>query len=180
MGHCTDSIKLYGLTIKHFEFLHHVIQKSTSSSSSSSLSLSLSPSLSMESPSTTRLATSLCCICVLLSFTTTVINPVVALENCKFPAIFNLGDSNSDTGGYAAAFSQPPWPYGRTFFRMPAGRFSDGRLMIDFIGTIYLLFKPIFCISTSHWPRASVYKIGTGDKKSQIQTFIFYFIFHQN
>ncbi|KAJ9673626.1 hypothetical protein PVL29_023276 [Vitis rotundifolia] len=91
----------------------------------------------MESLSTIRLATSLCCFCVLLSFTTTVINPVVAWENCKFPAIFNFADSNSDTGGYAAAFSQPPWPYGRTFFRMPAGRFSDGRLMIDFIANSF-------------------------------------------
>ncbi|RVX22387.1 Esterase [Vitis vinifera] len=90
----------------------------------------------MESPSTTRLATSLCCICVLLSFTTTVINPVVALENCKFPAIFNLGDSNSDTGGYAAAFSQPPWPYGRTFFRMPSRQ--SLRCIIDLV-KIYMV-----------------------------------------
>ncbi|KAL9369643.1 hypothetical protein Peur_040842 [Populus x canadensis] len=29
-------------------------------------------------------------------------------ENCEFPAIFNFGDSNSDTGGLAASFTPPP------------------------------------------------------------------------
>lgn len=56
-------------------------------------------------------------------------------ERCEFPAIFNFGDSNSDTGGLAAAFpSLLPKPYGQTYFHHPAGRFSDGRLIIDFIG----------------------------------------------
>jgi len=59
-------------------------------------------------------------------------------NECNFPAIFNFGDSNSDTGGLAAAFVQPPPPYGETYFNRPAGRFSDGRLIIDFIGN-YLL-----------------------------------------
>ncbi|XWS25139.1 hypothetical protein CRYUN_Cryun27aG0044900 [Craigia yunnanensis] len=49
-----------------------------------------------------------------------------------FPAIFNFGASNSDTGGFAAAFIQPKSPNGDTFFRMPVGRFADGRLIIDF------------------------------------------------
>lgn len=51
-----------------------------------------------------------------------------------FPAIFNFGDSNSDTGGLSAAFSPRNSPYGQTFFQMPVGRCSDGRLIIDFIG----------------------------------------------
>ncbi|GLT47111.1 hypothetical protein SLA2020_208280 [Shorea laevis] len=54
-------------------------------------------------------------------------------RNCDFPAVFNLGDSNSDTGGYSAVFYPPTPPYGETFFHMPAKRFSDGRLLIDFI-----------------------------------------------
>ncbi|GAB4848057.1 hypothetical protein Ancab_002718 [Ancistrocladus abbreviatus] len=52
---------------------------------------------------------------------------------CEFPAIYNFGDSNSDTGGISAAFLPIPWPYGQTFFKKPAGRDSDGRLLIDFI-----------------------------------------------
>lgn len=50
------------------------------------------------------------------------------------PAIYNFGDSNSDTGGIAAAFFPMVAPCGETFFHRPAGRASDGRLIIDFIG----------------------------------------------
>ncbi|KAL9243187.1 hypothetical protein vseg_017106 [Gypsophila vaccaria] len=52
---------------------------------------------------------------------------------CYFPAIYNFGDSNSDTGGLSAAFSPLPWPYGVTFFKKLTGRYSDGRLIVDFI-----------------------------------------------
>jgi hypothetical protein len=48
--------------------------------------------------------------------------------------IFNFGDSNSDTGGMAAVNGMNiQLPEGRTFFRRPSGRLSDGRLVIDFI-----------------------------------------------
>ncbi|KAK6939876.1 GDSL lipase/esterase [Dillenia turbinata] len=60
-------------------------------------------------------------------------NLVFASKDCKFPALFNFGDSNSDTGGLAATFESPVPPYGETYFHMPAGRFSDGRLIVDFI-----------------------------------------------
>lgn len=53
---------------------------------------------------------------------------------CSFPAIYNFGDSNSDTGGISAAFLPVEAPYGEAFFHKPAGRSSDGRLLIDFIG----------------------------------------------
>ncbi|PWA62287.1 alpha-fucosidase 1 [Artemisia annua] len=52
---------------------------------------------------------------------------------CDFPAIFNFGDSNSDTGGLSAAFGQAGPPHGESFFHGPAGRYCDGRLVIDFI-----------------------------------------------
>jgi hypothetical protein len=58
--------------------------------------------------------------------------------DCHFPAIFNFGDSNSDTGGLSSLFGAAPPPNGRTFFGMPAGRYCDGRLVIDFIGTCTL------------------------------------------
>nr|BAX25135.1 putative lanatoside 15'-O-acetylesterase [Oryza brachyantha] len=57
---------------------------------------------------------------------------------CKFRAVFNFGDSNSDTGGFWAAFPAQQAPFGMTYFRRPAGRASDGRLVIDFLGTPYL------------------------------------------
>lgn len=53
---------------------------------------------------------------------------------CQFPAIYNFGDSNSDTGTVSAAFGRLPPPNGETFFGKPSGRYSDGRLIIDFTG----------------------------------------------
>lgn len=54
--------------------------------------------------------------------------------HCNFPAIFNFGDSNSDTGGKSAAFSRLLSPNGDTFFGKTSGRYCDGQLVIDFIG----------------------------------------------
>ncbi|KAL9249277.1 GDSL esterase/lipase-like protein [Drosera capensis] len=55
---------------------------------------------------------------------------------CQFPAIYNFGDSNSDTGGISAAFRPIPCAYGATFFGKAARRNSDGRLLIDLIDGI--------------------------------------------
>lgn len=54
-------------------------------------------------------------------------------RGCHIPAIYNFGDSNSDTGSVSATFGRIPPPYGKTFFGKPSGRYSDGRLLIDFI-----------------------------------------------
>ncbi|KAI3693980.1 hypothetical protein L1987_76937 [Smallanthus sonchifolius] len=65
--------------------------------------------------------------------------PVVVLvatlceAGCEYEAIFNFGDSNSDTGGFWSAFPEASPPNGMTYFKHPAGRASDGRLIIDFI-----------------------------------------------
>ncbi|XP_047179460.1 esterase-like [Vigna umbellata] len=71
----------------------------------------------------------------LLFIATTSLNPATASKRCDFPAIFNFGASNADTGGLAASFpfAAPKPPSGDTFFRRPAGRFCDGRLIIDFM-----------------------------------------------
>lgn len=67
--------------------------------------------------------------------------------------IINFGDSNSDTGGMAAVNGMNiELPQGRTFFRRPTGRLTDGRLVIDFICESPLslsllaqqLFLPVF------------------------------------
>ncbi|KAH6768918.1 hypothetical protein C2S51_014254 [Perilla frutescens var. frutescens] len=48
--------------------------------------------------------------------------------------IFNFGDSNSDTGGYAPLMGVSiGYPNGRTFFHRPTGRLCDGRLILDFL-----------------------------------------------
>lgn len=44
---------------------------------------------------------------------------------CDFEAIFNFGDSNSETGGFWAAFPPQSSPFGMTYFKRPAGRASD-------------------------------------------------------
>ncbi|PIA39316.1 hypothetical protein AQUCO_02600040v1 [Aquilegia coerulea] len=52
----------------------------------------------------------------------------------KYPAVFNFGDSNSDTGGLVAgtgAILNPP--NGEKYFHKPSGRFCDGRLIVDFL-----------------------------------------------
>ncbi|XP_058109005.1 GDSL esterase/lipase At1g09390-like [Magnolia sinica] len=55
------------------------------------------------------------------------------------PAIFVFGDSLSDTGNLMAAFpflaDAENSPYGSTFFHGPSGRYSDGRLIIDFMAS---------------------------------------------
>lgn len=63
---------------------------------------------------------------------------------CDFKAIFNFGDSNSDTGGFWAAFPAERPPNGMTYFKKPAGRATDGRLIIDFLGSygfLYILYS---------------------------------------
>ena len=40
---------------------------------------------------------------------------------CDFEAIFNFGDSNSDTGGFHTSFPAQPGPYGMTYFKKPVG-----------------------------------------------------------
>uniref|UniRef100_A0A6N2MAT8 Alpha-L-fucosidase n=1 Tax=Salix viminalis TaxID=40686 RepID=A0A6N2MAT8_SALVM len=67
---------------------------------------------------------------VVLCFSSSSADP---MPPCEFPAIYNFGDSNSDTGGISAAFVPISAPYGEAFFHRPAGRDSDGRLIIDFI-----------------------------------------------
>jgi len=79
-------------------------------------------------------------ILILISFTFGFPENVISNPTPRpFDAIFNFGDSLSDTGNFLAtgaslfpAIGQPP--YGETFFRHATGRCSDGRLAIDFIG----------------------------------------------
>ncbi|XP_059439262.1 GDSL esterase/lipase At1g54790-like [Corylus avellana] len=74
------------------------------------------------------------CIFKVIAITFSIFPTVIPVTNFSFPAIFNFGDSNSDTGGLAAGFAFPVGPpNGQTYFLKPSGRFSDGRLIIDFL-----------------------------------------------
>ncbi|XP_009773596.1 GDSL esterase/lipase At1g54790 [Nicotiana tabacum] len=60
--------------------------------------------------------------------------PLANTIDFNYPAVFNFGDSNSDTGGLVAGVGdrlEPP--NGQTYFQKPSGRFCDGRLIIDFL-----------------------------------------------
>ncbi|KAF0920054.1 hypothetical protein E2562_032746 [Oryza meyeriana var. granulata] len=62
-----------------------------------------------------------------------------AREEPCYPRLFSFGDSLTDTGNFPFIFgndSREPAlrpPYGETFFHRATGRFSNGRLVIDFI-----------------------------------------------
>ncbi|XP_062182898.1 GDSL esterase/lipase At2g27360-like [Phragmites australis] len=64
---------------------------------------------------------------------------VAAPAPACFPRVFSFGDSLTDTGNYRFVYfndSRDPVlrpPYGETFFHRATGRFSDGRLVVDFI-----------------------------------------------
>lgn len=57
-----------------------------------------------------------------------------------YTAIYSFGDSLTDTGNLLASMisnvsklASGSLPYGETYFRKPTGRFSDGRLIVDYI-----------------------------------------------
>jgi len=66
----------------------------------------------------------------------------------NYSAIFNFGDSITDTGNLCTSgrpsqitFTQPP--YGETYFGTPTCRCSDGRVVVDFLSTQFgLPFLP--------------------------------------
>ncbi|XP_058096265.1 acetylajmalan esterase-like [Magnolia sinica] len=58
--------------------------------------------------------------------------------DCNFQAIYNFGDSISDTGNLIREDNLGTFepitklPYGKTYFHQPTGRCSNGLLMVDF------------------------------------------------
>ena len=63
----------------------------------------------------------------------------------SYPAVFNFGDSNSDTGDLVAGRGiQLAPPYGQNYFNASSGRFCDGRLVVDFLSKFLTLLRAIF------------------------------------
>ncbi|KAI9072131.1 hypothetical protein K1719_045908 [Acacia pycnantha] len=93
--------------------------------------------------------------------------------SCDFPAIFNFGDSNSDTGCMAAAFYPMASPCGNTFFHEPAGRASDGRLIIDFIAQKlgFPLLSPYIDSIGSSYGHGANFAAGSSTIRRQNRTF---------
>ncbi|KAJ4980962.1 hypothetical protein NE237_031799 [Protea cynaroides] len=55
------------------------------------------------------------------------------LGRTNYTSIISFGDSLADTGNNRGIGAQNNLPYGETYFHQPTGRYSDGRLIIDFI-----------------------------------------------
>ncbi|KAE9619287.1 putative carboxylesterase [Lupinus albus] len=60
--------------------------------------------------------------------------------------LFVFGDSYVDTGNYLNSPSYKP-PYGITYPGYPSGRFSNGRVLTDYLGNF--LF-PLFALFLDH------------------------------
>jgi hypothetical protein len=66
-------------------------------------------------------------------------------NKCVYPAIYNFGDSNLDTGAVYATFTSVQPSNGISFFESLSGRASDGRLIIDYISELkHCLHRFIF------------------------------------
>ena len=71
---------------------------------------------------------------------------------CNNPLLFVFGASMVDTGQYTAALPYSTDadfpPYGTDYFSRPAGRWSNGRVITDFISKPILHFNPKFATLT--------------------------------
>ncbi|KAI3504559.1 hypothetical protein L2E82_46427 [Cichorium intybus] len=77
------------------------------------------------------------------------LTPCSATPPRPFKKIYAFGDSYTDTGNTASGTGPRSFsyvsnlPYGRTFFHHPTNRYSDGRLVIDFVAeSLSLPFLP--------------------------------------
>ncbi|GMN25095.1 hypothetical protein TIFTF001_000800 [Ficus carica] len=74
------------------------------------------------------------CVLIIFTFISLLSLPLSQSVHFNIPAVFNFGDSNSDTGGLiSAGIERLDPPNGQNYFHNPSGRYCDGRLIIDFL-----------------------------------------------
>lgn len=86
------------------------------------------------------------CILHILTLILSICLPLSESIHFNFPAVFNFGDSNSDTGELiASGIESLNPPHGQSYFHKPSGRYCDGRLIFDFLSNFlfFLLFISI-------------------------------------
>ena len=87
--------------------------------------------------------------------------PLLSSSPSPFTSIFSFGDSFADTGNWYLASPSPQHcffpPYGQTFFHHVSGRCSDGRLIIDFIGSVSLLLLLLLFIFHFNYNQITIY-----------------------
>jgi hypothetical protein len=78
----------------------------------------------------------------LLVATSSLVTMMGSSSGSKYNAMFGFGDSITETGNTCIgsnsteieAFTLTHPPYGETYFGRPSCRWSDGRIVLDFIG----------------------------------------------
>ncbi|KAL0421624.1 UNVERIFIED_CONTAM: Acetylajmalan esterase [Sesamum latifolium] len=86
----------------------------------------------------------LCCYSVFICFFVLLLTGTTSSQQskCPFNYIYHLGDGVADNGNAIRTLPSGPLlpaarlPYGETFPGRPTGRWSDGRLIIDFAATV--------------------------------------------
>lgn len=88
--------------------------------------------------------------------------------------LFVFGDSYADTGNIQKSFSNS-WkdPYGVTFPGKPAGRFSDGRVLTDYIGKCNSTLLIFFFL-----PHYFIFSFSFSTKVSAFGPALFHFIYN--
>lgn len=103
-------------------------------------------------------------IFILLAF-----SPPSSSSTPPFKKIYAFGDSYTDTGNTKTSsgptafnFVSNP-PYGVTFFHHPTNRYSDGRIVIDFVAeALSLAFLPPFRNPAADWSQGVNFAVGGG------------------
>ncbi|KAJ3706403.1 hypothetical protein LUZ61_010108 [Rhynchospora tenuis] len=95
--------------------------------------------------------------------------PDLSVSVGRYNRIFSFGDSLTDTGNFLQIFGNVSLniaarlPYGETYFHHPNGRWSDGRLLLDFIAEdLGLPFVPPYLgsESTGYFPLGANFAVG--------------------